>query len=264
MSKINVFCNNCGRSGHAFHSCKHPITSYGVISYRFVNNDLEYLMIRRKDTLGFVDLMRGKYSLYNKLYLMNIIDEMTLNEKNRLLNHSFDELWNELWGNNISYHYKTEEITSRDKLDLLKSGITNSREKYSLESLIQESKTRWVEPEWGYAKGRRNYKESDITCALREFEEETGYSKTDLNVIQNLTPIEEIFTGSNNKSYKHCYYLANMCNKTKPLRHFETSEVSNVEWKKFDDAVALIRPYNLEKKDVIIRANKILCNYEIF
>lgn len=264
MSKLNVFCNNCGRNGHAFHSCKHPITSYGIICYRFVNKEIEYLMIRRKDTLGFVELMRGKYSLYNKLYLMNIIDEMTLDEKSRLLNSTFDELWHELWGNNISYHYKAEEITSREKLELLKIGISNNQETYSLESLIHNSKTAWLEPEWGYAKGRRNYKESDISCALREFEEETGYSKMDLNVIQNLTPIEEIFTGSNNKSYKHCYYLANMNNKSKPVRQFETSEVSFVEWKKFDDAASLIRPYNLEKKDVIIRANTILCKYDIF
>ena len=38
-------------------------------------------MIKRKDTLGYVDFLRGRYSLYNKLYLMNIINEMTIQEK---------------------------------------------------------------------------------------------------------------------------------------------------------------------------------------
>ena len=37
-------------------------------------NNIEFLMIRRKDTLGFLDFMRGKYPLYNKLYLLNIIN----------------------------------------------------------------------------------------------------------------------------------------------------------------------------------------------
>ena len=61
----------------------------------------------------------------------------------------------------------------------------------------------WDEPEWGFPKGRRNYKEKDLECALREFEEETGIQKSSLTIIKNLNPFEEIFTGSNLKSYKH-------------------------------------------------------------
>ena len=73
-NKTYIFCNNCGKTGHAFHQCKHPITSIGVIAFRHgKQGNKEYLMIRRKDTLGFVDFMRGKYQVPNKLYLMNII-----------------------------------------------------------------------------------------------------------------------------------------------------------------------------------------------
>jgi hypothetical protein len=68
------FCNNCGKNGHAFHQCKYPITSIGIIPFKKDNNDIKYLMIRRKDTLGYVDFMRGKYPLYNYYYLHNIID----------------------------------------------------------------------------------------------------------------------------------------------------------------------------------------------
>ena len=210
MSKTNVFCNNCGRVGHAFHNCKHPITSFGVIAYRTTKKGREFLMIRRKDTLGYVDFMRGKYPLHNKVYIMNIIDEMTLDEKARILNKTFDELWNGLWGDNVGIQYRSEERISREKLDSLRMGVTMGAHQYSLHSLIDESQTKWGEPEWGYPKGRRNYKEKDIVCALREFEEETGYSKNKLDVIQNLIPFEEIFTGSNYKSYKHRYYVANM------------------------------------------------------
>ena len=35
-------------------------------------------MIRRKDSLGYVDFMRGKYPLFNQRYLLNIINEMTI------------------------------------------------------------------------------------------------------------------------------------------------------------------------------------------
>jgi hypothetical protein len=30
----SIFCNNCGKSGHLFHQCKHPITSNGIVLFR--------------------------------------------------------------------------------------------------------------------------------------------------------------------------------------------------------------------------------------
>ena len=74
--------------------------------------------------------------------------------------------------------------------------------------VVFDSKTKWVEQEWGFPKGRRNYKESNINCALREFEEETGYDKQSVSIIKNLLPFEETFVGSNLKSYKHIYFFA--------------------------------------------------------
>ena len=53
---------------------------------------------------------------------------------------------------------------------------------YDLESLIAESNTNWKTPEWGFPKGRRNYQETDIKCAFREFYEETGYDKDSLKI----------------------------------------------------------------------------------
>ena len=52
-----------------------------------------------------------------------------------------------------------------------------------------------------------NYNEKDLTCAIREFEEETGYKNADFNIVYNILPYEEIFTGSNFKSYKHKYFI---------------------------------------------------------
>tara|TARA_Y100001937_G_scaffold112836_1_gene160877 strand:+ start:149 stop:946 length:798 start_codon:yes stop_codon:yes gene_type:complete len=264
MSKSYIFCNNCGKCGHSFHECKHPITSIGAIAYRKNGTNIEFLMIRRKDTLGFVDFMRGKYPLHNKLYLMNIIDEMTIHEKQSLLEKDFGELWIGLWGDKIGIQYRTEERTSREKLEQLKSGIVCGSCEYSLASLIAESKTNWTEPEWGYPKGRRNYKENDLVCALREFEEETGYSKKHLQVIGNLMPFEEVFTGSNYKSYKHRYYVGRIPCDVEPEGPFQTTEVSLVEWKTYDQAIEALRPYNLEKKDVIWRVNEVLRNYSLY
>lgn len=264
MNNSYNFCNNCGKSGHVFHQCRFPITSIGLIPFKNTASGIKYLMIRRKDTLGFVDFMRGKYPIHNYKYLCNIINEMTIDEKNKLLTGNFDVLWKELWGENISIQYRIEEKTSREKFELLKNGVSSGKKNYNLDTLITTSSTGWQETEWGFAKGRRNYQEKDICCALREFHEETGYSKSSVNIIQNLVPFEEIFTGSNYKSYKHCYYIASIPENVKPLTSFQKSEVSKLEWKSFEDAIEIIRPYNFEKKAVLERVNDLLNNCMLY
>ena len=59
MSK--TICNNCGKQGHQFHQCKLPITSYGIILFRSSTNGIEFLMLRRKNSFGYIDFIRGKY-----------------------------------------------------------------------------------------------------------------------------------------------------------------------------------------------------------
>ena len=151
-----------------------------------------------------------------------------------------------------------------EKFNILKEGVQIKNDFYNLDSLIKECSYEWDEPEWGFPKGRRNYQEKDLSCALREFEEETGYCKLNLNIIQNLVPFEEIFTGSNYKSYKHKYFLANIKNNIKPSFSFQTTEVSKIKWFSFNDCLKIIRPYNLEKIEIINRVNKLLNKYTLY
>ena len=166
-----LYCNNCGKKGHLYNQCKLPITSVGVIAFRIFNNEIQYLLIRRKDTLGFIDFMRGKYSAYNKDYIKNMVYQMTDEEKRLLKTNSFDELWVKIWGNNvISTQYKNEENNSKDKFETIKRGIHTQHEEYNLQSIIDETQdVSWKEQEWGFPKGRRNYQEKDFDCATREF-----------------------------------------------------------------------------------------------
>jgi len=312
---MNLYCNNCGKNGHSFHQCKSPIISYGIIAFRnnpVKNNTREYLLIRRKDTLGFVDFMRGKYSIYNKEYILNMIKQMTNDEKRRLLNEPFSKLWKDLWGahsaktvvapttshtiessfstkscsdmgilnekrckkvntattttthledSNVYDPYKAEEQSSKNKFESLKSGIYTKSEYYTLEELIQMTESKWTEAEWGFPKGRRNYQERDYDCAVREFCEETGYSIDKLILLNNIQPFEEIFTGSNYKSYKHKYYVTYMnYADTLITRSLQACEVSESAWMSFDQCMAAIRSYNIEKKRVLSEVEKMLTN----
>lgn len=251
----DIYCNNCGKNGHLYHQCKLPITSIGIVAFRIKDQIPEYLMIRRKDTLGYVDFMRGKYSLSNKEYLLNLLNHMTNDEKNNLKTLSFIDLWKNVWGpGDISTQYKNEETSSYDKYIQLETGVWFYNKKYTLNDLIDESSSisNWEESEWGFPKGRRNNRETDYDCALREFKEETGYNTDGLTNIQNIIPYEEIFTGSNYKSYKHKYFLMHMdYNVSLNKGHFEKSEVSKMEWATYEQGISIIRDYNIERKRIL-------------
>ena len=267
MQSNNNYCNNCGKIGHVFNLCKMPITSIGIIAFRKNEvNEIQYLMIRRKDTLGHIDFIRGKYSVKNKHYILNMLNQMTEDEKTRIKEGNFDELWNHVWCDEeeLSPLYKNEEVASRQKFNDLLQGIEHNGIVYNLHDLIEESRKQqtWTEPEWGFPKGRRNNYENDYDCALREFEEETGIKSKQLINIQNIIPFEEIFTGSNYKSYKHKYYIMNIRYENTIQEHvFQKSEVSKLEWKNVDQCLEVIRDYNCEKKKMFKRIDNCLQNY---
>ena len=264
MSKNNI-CNNCGKQGHLFHQCKLPITSYGVIVFRKIENVTQYLMIRRKDSFGYIDFIRGKYIQHNVEQLQSIFNEMSVLERQNIQANPYETLWRNMWGDtNIGTQYKTEEMSSQKKFDTLKAGIQIEGELVTLDTLINGCTTNWVETEWEFPKGRRNFQEKDLDCALREFEEETGYSRCQINVVENLMPFEEIFIGSNHKSYKHKYFLAQMEEQEDLLPDFQLTEVSKLEWKTLEECLESIRPYNLEKKQLILNINKVLQEYRLY
>ena len=62
-----LVCSNCGKENHLQRECREPLTSYGLICYNYFNDEVnpEYkvVMIRRKDTIGYVEFLRGKYNI---------------------------------------------------------------------------------------------------------------------------------------------------------------------------------------------------------
>jgi 8-oxo-dGTP pyrophosphatase MutT (NUDIX family) len=268
-------CTNCGLSGHIFRNCLSPVTSYGIIAVRYTddkynispfsknlsidngNDSLQYLLIQRKDSLAFVEFIRGKYNPYDEEYLITLLRGMTQNEQNLILSKSFDELWHFVWGeaSNIKSH-KNDYDTSEKKYTVIKD---------RLHKLIDENPSKWSEPEWGFPKGRRNPYESDLNCAIREFQEETDLKRSDFVVIQNTYPISETFFGSNQVHYCHKYYIA-VCNKSINVEmnnnnQIMAREIGAIKWCSLDEAISKIRPDNVEKREILLKAGKIMRNF---
>lgn len=255
--KNNLFCGNCGKKGHVYRKCIAPITSLGIIVFRInPENQREYLMIRRRDTLGFVEFMRGKYNLTNYSYIYNLFSIMTKDERERLINNSFDELWNDLWMNKNNRQYHNEYENSKKKFVKLKEGFKGSNnEIVSLQAIHNTQPVIWSEPEWGFPKGRRNLRETDFECARREFREETGLDDTDYLIKVDLGRIEETFHGTNNIRYRHIYFIG-FWDSNKEIgidknNFSQISEIGNIGWFNFNDAYEVIRSYNREKKRLL-------------
>ena len=248
----NIFCNNCGKTGHLYQKCRKPIISLGLIVVRF-NPTIEFLLIRRRNTLGYVDFIRGKYSIDNIEYIKNLFNIMTKDEVNCIRNSNFNILWKELWRNDLDI-YSSEYSSAEIKFD----NIKNNLDKYISED------DKWLEPEWGFPKGRRNYLEQDYKCAIREWEEETGYSQSDIDIITNIMPINEIFLGSNNKAYKYKYYIGIMPNIKNINNNYSKNEISKVGWYKYTDAQNLIRNYSYEKLVILKSIYNLFQEYTIY
>jgi 8-oxo-dGTP pyrophosphatase MutT (NUDIX family) len=277
----NVYCVNCGEKGHVVKDCDGPITSFGIIAFKVMsdvneevtdkNNRLvqilqkarrrnwfqketayskiKFLMIQRKDTMGYIDFVRGKYPEHNETEKNKLLDvclhEMTGEEKNNLLSKSFDDIWGELWINHESKCFKNEYETAKIKFH-----------KLDIEKLVKKSPTYFDFQEFGFPKGRRNMKETNIACAEREFFEETGYDHRYYEFIKNYPTIHEEFIGTNGIRYRHIYYLVKMKENTPAptidkTNIVQTGEVQNIGWFTFDECMSLIRPYDNAKKRVI-------------
>ncbi len=243
--KYNETCHNCGSSGHICIECKLAIISIGIILYRKnkTNNEFEFLMIRRNESFGFSDFFFSKTINYNLSIIENVINEMTINEKCKINNYITTQD-----SRNITEHQKK-------KINTISSLCDNSK-LLNLGSIIKNSNTMWTEPEWGFPKGRRNSNERELDCAIREFEEETGINKSNIKLIENIIPYEEIFIASNYKTYKHKYFIAEINDDIDySLENYQKSEVSKIKWFNLTDAIQKIRPYNTEKVTMLININ---------
>lgn len=286
----NGICSNCEKFGHFSYQCNYPTVSYGMIVYRRNNETQkrEYLMICRKDSFGYVDFIRGKYALSDMDHVRHIIREMSQNEHEKIKEaECFSNLWYDFWNVSITKNtHKHEERMARQKYESLKRGFPHgyglnennvsykqTKEKsvdkmIYLKDMIEESSS-FENPEWEFPKGRKELKESEIECALREFEEETGISKLSVRLIENLLGFDENYIGTNYVAYKHRYFLAEYSNEQEEheneelFMNFQKNEVGKMKWKSLDQCLSDMRPYHLEKKRILKIIDTIIENYLI-
>lgn len=273
--KKNVYCKNCGKYGHPYKKCKEPIASYGIICFRLLDTDtnklisydeilsqnikIEFLLIQRKHTLGYMEFIRGKYFISDVYSIMILFKQMVQEEIDLIACNNFDYHWDMLWQYkcNKSSIYRTEYENSKRKYNYLKN---NTDSNINLRYIICNISPKFSNKEWGMPKGRRNNYESNIQSAVREFQEETSYNNKEYKIMTNFDEYTEIFNGTNGIKYLHTYFIANcLTNRTPNLKNeFKSNEIGNIKWFTFEETCKKLRSYHTEKIRIITEINKLL------
>lgn len=209
-------------------------------------------MIRRKDSMSFAEFMRGKYDPADMTYVSTLVKNMTLKEQAAIACDTFETLWRQLWGDDrmtSDYVQSREKFHQLDRVGLMRNNLSD-----------------YTEPEWGFPKGRRMRGESDLACAVREFDEETNIPRESFVVLKNIV-LTETFVGLNNVQYKHVYFVAlvkrpDLVNLVQKFTPMQRREISGIAWKTFDEVDALIRPHHIERRGMIEQLRAVVETFE--
>ena len=295
-----LYCINCNKKGHHQKKCIYPLISNGLISFKIdnfendkindlqehiynrfnvnrntlidnlskivdinnINKDIKFLLVQRKNSLGYKEFLRGKYNEniincdlenenLNNPSVNYLIKQMTENEINNILNKEFDDLWNEMWNSSgIHNQYHFNEYTNS------KSKFYNVRIKYKKEEF---EKSIYNFNEWGFPKGRRNKNENDLDSAIREFNEETNINKDDLEIFIKCKFLRENLTGTNGVKYIHNYYLSYLNNYEN--NKIDDYEIGDIKLYSLDEILKIFRPYHIEKIKIIKTMYLIINDY---
>lgn len=273
------YCSNCNKVGHVIKKCSKPIISCGIFCFKLDNNLLpifnkninhihyhdldnnnihisnilkfqkynkliQFLLVKRKHSLNYIDFIRGKYNQCDTNKLVNMFNYMSKHELEMIINtNDFNKLWDDLWGSNAHLQmYNNEMKSSMNKF--------NSLKKNKIIKNISSECNPYDTPEWEIPKGRKDSNETNIECAVREFKEETLLDKSDYNILTSVNPIHDTFVGTNNKEYTHVFYIG-MANQNKTKLLPSNNEIEEIRWCNWDEMVKLIRPYNNNKINIL-------------
>jgi hypothetical protein len=90
-------------------------------------------------------------------------------------------------------------------------------------------------------------------------------------MIGNLSGFDENYIGTNYMAYKHRYFLGEYIapvittedKEELPFTNYQKAEVGQLMWKSLEQCLEDIRPYHLEKKQLLKNIDIIIQNYVI-
>jgi len=228
-------------------------TSYGIIVYTYIENELRFLMTLRRDTFCYECLIRG---MYEEHVLAEYISHITKEERDRILQYDFEMLWKDLWVSTKRRLYRIEHRKAKDKFEQYRTRIIE---------LVTQLTTFDIE-QWEFPKGKKYAEETELQCSFREFEEETNMSHEHIILVKKAGTFEESFMGNDKRIYKSVYYLGLLHHSAiSPFTYqicphgmrnnYVSDEVMSIEWLSYENALYRCSP---TKKNILQNVYKYL------
>lgn len=285
--KTKVVCLNCGKIGHNNKTCRYPTNSYGCIVYKKSKDEqIRYLLIQRKYTPEYIELIRGRYFFPNQQndinqvtplnyqYLIMLITDLPIIERYYIIQYGFNYLWNNIWQwigtDEQMYRINSDYNECERRFNLLKKGHYFEQYGYiSFQTLFNNYNTHIIEPNWEFPKGKRRIGENDQQCAIRECCEETSLNNQDFNIYLHIQPFQETFIGINSVKYCNSYYISVLTNEKKLLyydpSHLEQNkEIRKIGWFTKNEIEQLINPKYTYRLNMIHNVDKLVHNLDTF
>jgi 8-oxo-dGTP pyrophosphatase MutT (NUDIX family) len=235
---------------------RRAITSYGIILFTISNKrDILYQLCQRRDSISYAEFLKN--TLSHNVIRMHI-DLMSREERKRCIDYYLkndpESLWNDLWVNHKTRIYKND-------MKKCCEAFKKNMEIY-MDDFLYEGGGK-LENSWGFSKGRKHHTESELDCALREFEEETTIKRDVIQVLK-IKPYEEYYTGTDGKLYRTVYYVAYIPyvpelkykSSIENVRDtYVSEEVSQINWCTYKDSINRLDNH---KKEILRDINKTL------
>lgn len=217
------------------------ITSYGLIVYTVIENKTYYLLGKVRDTISFKQFINMNISHDT---MRTYLEHMAKIEKERLIYDDYENIVNDMIMNE---HNKNQLLNPEyiDKFNLYKQLYVE---------LLQDDKIGLDDYPYIFPKGRKKKNESELNCAIREFEEETKISSKYVEICNNIDPIEETYFGLDGHLYRTIYYtghinssyldnimtdISNNFIQTK-YRRTISDEISKIKWLTYNEATNIL------------------------
>ena len=177
--------------------------SFGLVAIVIVNKEPLFLLIQRAETIPYILFMTNQINKIRSNH-EQVLESMTAREKQKLLSYVPKQPETRLWCNIQKYKHCIEKNTD-------------------------------IELDWSFQKGRKSKdkNEPELDVAVREFQEETIFSKNDIHHIFDKRVYTYSVIGSDECEYKYYLYpcIINLTNRL--------------------DLVKIIYDYTMEQKGIV-------------
>lgn len=199
-------------------------SSYGILLFKKCTNAFEILLIQRRYTYEFFDFIYGNYK--NNDAAFQLLEHMTMNELLLIYNLDFYPMWQHIWVDDNFVKFSSFEMK-------FNNNFINYDQGKKLKEIVKRTTPRG-ELTWEIPKGRKNAKEPELLCAVRELYEETGYSKDNYYILPN---VNKKITYIVDKTQYNCkYYFALLKSEQRvSQQYFLSNEINSIRWFKLEE-----------------------------